>query len=63
MWILAFAKWAAHFTPTLSEIEAKLDKLSNDAHLLALFRPVEEWKSDRSMTAELVQLIEEVGEI
>jgi len=63
MWILAFTKWASHHMSTPSGIESKLENLSNEAHLLALFRPVAEWKSDRSVTAELAEFIEEVGEI
>ncbi len=64
MWIFAFTKWAAHFLVKPSEIEPELERLSTDARLVALVRPVIDWQSDRGVEpGALAQFIEEVGAI
>ena len=64
MWILAFTKWASHFTTTPSGIEVELEYLSNEARSLALLRPSTEWKSNQGVDpAGLARFIEEIGDI
>ena len=64
MWIFAFARWTAHFLTKPCDIEEELERLSADARVVALVRPVIDWQSDRGAEpAALTKFIEEVGSI
>ena len=63
MWIYAFTKWATHFVAKPSEIDAELERLSSDARLIALVRPLADWQSDRGVELALAKFIEEIGSI
>jgi len=64
MWIFAFARWAAHFLTKPCDIEEELERLSVDARVVALVRPVIDWQSDRGAEpAALTKFVEEVGSI
>lgn len=46
MWILTFTRWSQYYLRARGMIDRELEKLSQDAHELALVRPMHEWRSE-----------------
>ena len=45
MWLLAFTRWGQYYLRQRGMTDNELDKLSQDAHELVIFRSIDEWRS------------------
>ncbi|MBB3323675.1 hypothetical protein FHW74_003199 [Atlantibacter sp. RC6] len=60
LWILAFAKWSEFYLRTRGTFDKNLERLSSDAHGLAMVRSKEEWQSEGvSIQSELIAFLEQ----
>lgn len=46
MWILSFARWGQYYQREQSMCDQELQELSQDAHSLAMIRPMDEWQAN-----------------
>lgn len=46
MWILAFARWVQYYLRERSITDRALEEMLQDAHVLAMVRPMGEWRSE-----------------
>jgi hypothetical protein len=60
LWILAFAKWSEFYLSALGTFDQNLERLSGDAHGLAMVRTKEEWQSEGvGIQSELIEFLEQ----
>lgn len=64
MWILIFARWGQYYLRGRDLIDQDLEKLSLGARKLALFRPMDEWRSTGTgKQGELAAFLDQVEEL
>jgi hypothetical protein len=64
IWILAFTRWAQYHLRERNIIDLELKALSHDARVLAMFRPMDEWRSERGdKQGELAAFLDQVDAI
>lgn len=61
MWILIFTRWVRYYLHDHGVTDQELENLSQDAHTLAMVRPMEEWRSHTAgKRGELAAFLDQV---
>lgn len=63
MWILAFARWVQYYLRERGIPGLKLEELSRDASMLAMVRPMGEWREGAGKQGELIAFLDQVEEL
>lgn len=60
LWILTFCKWSKFYLSAQGKTDQNLERLSSDAHGLAMVRSIKEWQSERvGIRSELIAFLEQ----
>lgn len=60
LWILAFGKWSEFYLSAQGTTDHNLERLSSDAHGLAMVRSIEEWQSESvGIQSELIAFLKQ----
>lgn len=63
MWVLAFARWAQYYLRKRGITNTELEELLQDARVLAMVRPMGEWRSEGVGKRELAAFLDQVEEL